>query len=182
LVATFVPAPPAPDEGRADGRLWRPGPQARAGGQGDGACIPEHAAPAGGFLAGHGSQHDDVLRLNATGDERRVREAQAEATERQGEPLGAAHGALGPQLGRECAARHHPAHPGQPERKHTGDGLEGRPPRLSGEDRDVVGVEAAVQEGPRRRLGPARRVEERDEQDLGRTGEGAHDSPTATKK
>jgi hypothetical protein len=46
----------------------------------------------------------------------------------------------------------------------------------------VAGVHPGVQDGPGRRLGPARRVEQRDEQDLGGPLEGAHDGLTATKK
>jgi hypothetical protein len=86
------------------------------------------------------------------------------------------------ELGGEGAAGHRPPHAGQPQGSREGDGLEGRPPGFTGENGDVVRSQPAVQQGPRRPLGLVRRVEERDEQDLGRTVEGAHDSLTATKR
>jgi hypothetical protein len=86
------------------------------------------------------------------------------------------------ELDRERAAGYRLPHAGQPEGRRKGDGLEGRPPGFTGEKRDLVHAQTAVQQGPRGRLGLVHRVEERDEQDLGRPVEGAHDSLIATKR
>jgi hypothetical protein len=121
--------------------------------------------------------------LDGACEARGVRDAQAQAAERGPEPLfPAADGGAVTELDRERAAGHRPPHAGQPEGSREGDGLEGRPPGFTGEKGDVVRAQPAVQQGPRGRLGLVRRVEERDEQDLGRPVEGAHDSLIATKR
>jgi hypothetical protein len=86
------------------------------------------------------------------------------------------------ELEGERAARHHPADPVELEDGRGGGGRGDRLPRFPRQDGDVVGLPPGAQESPDRRLGPARRVEESDEQDLGRALQGAHDSLSATKK
>jgi hypothetical protein len=116
-------------------------------------------------------------------ERRDVRGGETRPPERDAEPaVSAGGGGAAAELERERAAGHHPAQAGQPEDGRGGNGPEGRPPRFPREERDVVGMQPAAQQGGDRRLGLARRVEERDEQDLGRAVEGAHDSLSATKK
>lgn len=134
-----------------------------------------------GFREGHLGQHHDppaVDRLLQAGD---VRSAQAHAPQSGTEPPQLVDGAGG-QLSDEHAAGHDPADARQMENGARGNGREGRPPGTTGEDRDAVLAQAGVQEGPRRRPGPLRLVEQGDEQHLGRSFEGGHDGLTATKK
>jgi hypothetical protein len=112
---------------------------------------------------------------------RDIRRAQAHPPQRGAEPPELTERAGG-HLPGEHAPGHDPTDTRHPENGALGDRPEDRPPGGTGEDRDVARVESAVQEGPRRCLGPVRRVEQRDEQDLGRVFEGAHDGLTATKK
>ena len=161
--------------------LRRPSTEAGSGAQGDGTRLLEETTPPPGFREGHCGQHDGLTAADRPLQARDVRRAQAHAPQR---------GAKSPELtdraggGRpgDHAPGHDPTDTRQPENGARGDGPENRPPGLTGEDRDTARVEPAVQEGPRRRLGPVRRVEQRDEQDLGRPLEGAHDGLTATKK
>jgi hypothetical protein len=112
---------------------------------------------------------------------RDVRRAQAHAPQRGAESPEITDRAGGGLPG-DHAPGHDPTDTRQPENGALGDGPESRPPGFTGEDRDVACVEPAVQEGPRRRLGPVRRVKQRDEQHLGRPLEGAHDGFTATNR
>jgi len=143
----------------------------------------EQTAPQEGLPPRHGRQQEDPVVSQRTLEAGHFREAQANSAERDAEPRGPGDvHRSGPELDGEGAAGPEPAEAGQLEDEGVGDGPEGRPPRVPGEERQVVRVEPAVQEGPRGRLGPARRGEGREEQDLGRPLEGAHAGLTATKK
>ena len=161
--------------------LRRPSTEAGSGAQGDGTRLLEETTPPPGFREGHCGQQNDLTAADRLFQARDVGRAQAHAPQCGAEPPEITDRAGGDFPG-EHAPGHDPTDTRQPENGARGDGPENRPPGLTGEDRDTARVEPAVQEGPRRRLGPVRRVEQRDEQDLGRVFEGAHDGLTATKK
>jgi hypothetical protein len=161
--------------------LGRPGAEAGAGAQGDGARFLQETTPPLSFRAGHGGQHDDPPAVERPLQARDIRRAQAHASQRGPEPPQLEDGAGG-QLPGEHAAGRDPADARQTENGARRDGPERRSPGATGEDRDAVLAQAGVQEGPRRRIGPLCFFEQGDEQDLGRRLEGAHDGLTATKK
>jgi hypothetical protein len=114
---------------------------------------------------GHGHQLRDEACADGECEAWHVRDAQAQSAERGAEPpFPAEGGGTMAELDRERAAGQRSSDAGHPEGSRAGGGLEGRLPGFPGEGGDVV------------------RVEERDEQDLGRSVEGTHDNLTATKR
>jgi hypothetical protein len=134
-----------------------------------------------GFREGHCGQDDDLAAVDRRLQGRDVRRAEAHAPQRGAKPAELADRA-GSDLPGEHAPSQHPTDTRHAERGGPGDGSESHPPGVTGEDRDVARVEPAVQEGPRRLLGPGLRVEQHAEQDLGWLLESTHDGLTATKK
>jgi len=177
--ARAVTRPGGPRRGRP--RLRRPGTEAGSGAQGDGTRLLEETTAPSGFREGHCGQHDGLAAVDRPLQARDVRRAQAHAPQGGAEPPELTDRAGGDFPG-EHAPDHDPTDTRQLENGGPGDGSANRPPAFTSEERDTACVEPAVKEGPRRRVGPVRHVEQRDEQDLGRPLEGAHDGLTATKK